>query len=287
MRNLLFSLFAIAVASVAAMTATTALLNAPQRPATVVETAALVDPPEGARIRKQTGDHRGCATGHAGRHTRHRQARERFCRRPGGRRRGRQGSLRRHRGGRAAAGSAIQRGLERELPHQHLTRPCTASTSTTTRCPSHAMASCLRASRWRSRPPTGEARAGAAALATARGRPDEVSLNHWRELGRNEFAARNVAREMIVQLRTLGISERIDAVVAVPADLDPGVLADAAWRAACGRRRYARLRRLGGTGCRGDRRTRPLRVARSGLALRHGHARVGRWRMRGRRSLRE
>ncbi len=71
----------------------------------------------------------------------------------------------------------------------------------------------------------GEARAGAAALATARGRPDEVSLNHWRELGRNEFAARNVAREMLVQLRTLGIAERIDAVVAVPADLDPGVLA--------------------------------------------------------------
>ena len=71
----------------------------------------------------------------------------------------------------------------------------------------------------------GEARAGAAALATARGRPDEVSLNHWRELGRNEAAARNVAREMIVQLRTLGISERIDAVIAVPADLDPGVLA--------------------------------------------------------------
>ncbi|HET9474323.1 MAG TPA: FHA domain-containing protein [Steroidobacteraceae bacterium] len=71
----------------------------------------------------------------------------------------------------------------------------------------------------------GEARAGAAALATARGRPDEVSLNHWRELGRNEIAARNVAREMIIQLRTLGITERIDAVVAVPADLDPGVLA--------------------------------------------------------------
>jgi len=71
----------------------------------------------------------------------------------------------------------------------------------------------------------GESRAGAAALATARGRPDEVSLNHWRELGRSESAARNVAREMIVQLRTLGISERIDAVVAVPADLDAGVLA--------------------------------------------------------------
>src|SRR5262245_63528498 len=69
-----------------------------------------------------------------------------------------------------------------------------------------------------------EARAGAAALATARGRPDEVSLNHWRELGRNESASRHVAREMLVQLRALGISERIDAVVAVPADLDAGVL---------------------------------------------------------------
>jgi hypothetical protein len=71
----------------------------------------------------------------------------------------------------------------------------------------------------------GEARAGAAAMATARGRPDEVSLNHWRELGRNGHdAARNVAREMLIHLRTLGITERIDAVIAVPADLDAGVL---------------------------------------------------------------
>ena len=79
----------------------------------------------------------------------------------------------------------------------------------------------------------GESRAGAAALATARGRPDEVSLNHWRELGRSEPAARNVAREMIVQLRMLKISERIDAVVAVPADLDAGYRHHA-WRAARG-----------------------------------------------------
>ena len=46
MRNLFFSLFAISVAAVAAMTATTAVLNAPQRPASAVETAALVDPPD-------------------------------------------------------------------------------------------------------------------------------------------------------------------------------------------------------------------------------------------------
>jgi hypothetical protein len=70
-----------------------------------------------------------------------------------------------------------------------------------------------------------EPRAGAAAMATARGRPDEVSLTHWRELGRNETAARNVAREVLAQMRTLGITERIDAVIAVPADLDPTALA--------------------------------------------------------------
>ena len=46
MRNIFFSLFAISVAAVAAMTATTAMLNAPQRPTSVVETAALADPPD-------------------------------------------------------------------------------------------------------------------------------------------------------------------------------------------------------------------------------------------------
>jgi len=69
-----------------------------------------------------------------------------------------------------------------------------------------------------------EPRAGTAALATARGRPDEVSLGHLRELGRNEASARNVARELIARLRALGVAERIDAVVAVPADLDVGAL---------------------------------------------------------------
>ena len=66
--------------------------------------------------------------------------------------------------------------------------------------------------------------AGSAALAVSRGRPDEVSLGHWRELGRNETASRNVAREMIAQLHALNITERIEAVVAVPADLDVGAL---------------------------------------------------------------
>ena len=40
-----------------------------------------------------------------------------------------------------------------------------------------------------------EPRFGRAALAAARGRPDLVSLNHWRELGRTDDAARSVAIE--------------------------------------------------------------------------------------------
>lgn len=70
-----------------------------------------------------------------------------------------------------------------------------------------------------------DARFGRVALAVARGRPDEVSLNHWRELGRNEQAARNVALEVHAHLRALGVSDRIEAVVAVPADLDAQALA--------------------------------------------------------------
>jgi len=67
-------------------------------------------------------------------------------------------------------------------------------------------------------------RFGRAALAAARGRPDEVSLSHWRELGRNEAAARNVAIEVHAHLRAQAVSERIEAVVAVPADLDANAL---------------------------------------------------------------
>jgi hypothetical protein len=69
-----------------------------------------------------------------------------------------------------------------------------------------------------------DARFGRVALAVARGRHDEVSLNHWRELGRHESAARNVALEVLSHLRALGINERIEAVVAVPADLDAAAL---------------------------------------------------------------
>lgn len=70
-----------------------------------------------------------------------------------------------------------------------------------------------------------DARFGRVALAVARGRPDEVSLNHWRELGRHEHAARNVALEVQAHLRALNVTERIEAVVAVPADLDAPALA--------------------------------------------------------------
>ena len=70
-----------------------------------------------------------------------------------------------------------------------------------------------------------DARFGRAALAAARGRPDEVSLGHWRELGRGEHAARSVALEMHAHLRALAQTGRVDAVVAVPADLDAAALA--------------------------------------------------------------
>lgn len=71
----------------------------------------------------------------------------------------------------------------------------------------------------------GEPRAGEAALAAARGRPGEVSLTHWRELGRDPAAARNVAREMLTRLHGLQIAGRIDAVIAVPPDMEPPGLA--------------------------------------------------------------
>ncbi len=83
MRNLLFSVFAIAVAAVAAMTATTAMLNAPQRSVPTVETAALAQ--RRARAGQQAGDHRGYAAGHARRYARRCQTRGRFCRRSDGR----------------------------------------------------------------------------------------------------------------------------------------------------------------------------------------------------------
>jgi hypothetical protein len=69
-----------------------------------------------------------------------------------------------------------------------------------------------------------EPRFGRAALAVWRGRPDEVSLNHWRDLGRKENAARQVAREVAALLRALGVAERVDALIAVPADLDTNAL---------------------------------------------------------------
>jgi hypothetical protein len=72
---------------------------------------------------------------------------------------------------------------------------------------------------------TRDARFGRVALAVARGRPDDVSLNHWRELGRDENAARCVALEVHAHLRALGVTERVEAVVAVPADLDTRALA--------------------------------------------------------------
>ena len=46
MKNLLFSLFAIGLAGVAAIAATTAMLNAPVKPRDAVSTAAHIAPPK-------------------------------------------------------------------------------------------------------------------------------------------------------------------------------------------------------------------------------------------------
>lgn len=70
-----------------------------------------------------------------------------------------------------------------------------------------------------------DARFGRDALSVARGRPDEVSLTHWRELTRDPDAARKVALEVHAHLRALAITDRIDAVVAAPSDLDATALA--------------------------------------------------------------
>jgi hypothetical protein len=59
---------------------------------------------------------------------------------------------------------------------------------------------------------TSDPRFGRAALAAARGRPDEVSLSHWRELSSNANAARNVALEVHAHLHALSVTERIEAV---------------------------------------------------------------------------
>jgi hypothetical protein len=75
----------------------------------------------------------------------------------------------------------------------------------------------------------GEARVGRAALSVARGRPDAVALTHWRQLGRETRddgggAARSVALEMLAHFRALGVNERVDAIVAIPSDLDAAAL---------------------------------------------------------------
>lgn len=77
-----------------------------------------------------------------------------------------------------------------------------------------------------------DARFGRVALAEARGRPDDVSLDHWRALGRDDNAARFVALEVHAHLRALNggqgggqnAGDRIEAVVAVPSDLDTAAL---------------------------------------------------------------
>ena len=210
MRHLIFSMFAIALAAVAAIAATTALLNAPMR----------IGPATGSTLRRRECA-AGAGTGAATRHTRARSPANPRRRRAtpdaakpapapadagaaARRRKKGQGSIRGHRARGTAAGPAVQRGLQRELPHEHLT------TNYHVRPPLRSPHAVHRP-RWRAaraRAAGGgttarEPRFGRAALAAARGRPDEVSLGHWRELGRDEIAARNVAVEVHAHLRAL------------------------------------------------------------------------------------
>ena len=165
---------------------------------------------------------------------------------------------------------------------------CTASTSTTTRCPSPAMASCLPLSRWRWRRSTrGRRASGARRWRLARGRPDEVSLTHWRELATQRPTRRATSRSKCTRTcarcgdrphRSRGCRargsgcERVGSLRGAlsAAGVDTRDFLDAATLTAAARRR-----------------SQPLRVARCGLAFGHRDARGRRRRMHLRRSLRQ
>ena len=123
----------------------------------------------------------------------------------------------------------------------------------------------------------GEPRASVrAALAAARGRPDEVSLDHWRELGRDEHArAQRRASKCSRTCARWAVNERIDAVIAVPADLDAPALASLRGALQRGRRGCAGFRRRRDADRGRGRRTQPLRAARGRLAFGDRHARRG------------
>ena len=149
------------------------------------------------------------------------------------------------------------------------------------------MASCSPPSRWRWRRRRANRASGARrspARAAARTR---CRFRTGASLSSNANAARNVALEVHAHLRALSVTERIEAVVAVPADLDAGALT--VLRGALQRRGrgYARLPRFRHAHRRGRGRSQPLRAARCRLAFRHRDARGRRRRMHLRRSLRE
>ncbi len=105
--------------------------------------------------------------------------------------------------------------------------------------------------------------------------------------GATKRAARNVALEVHAHLRALGVSERIEAVVAVPADLDASALTalrGALSAAGVDTRDFLDSATL--TAAAVDR-SQPLRGARCRLAFGNRDARVRRRRMHLRRSLRE
>ena len=134
---------------------------------------------------------------------------------------------------------------------------------------------------------TSDPRFGRAALAAARGRPDEVSLVALaRALEQRQRGAQRRARSACASARAVGHRAHRSRGCRTRRSRC-GALDGPARRAERRGRGYARLPRCRHAHRRGGDRSQPLRAARCGLAFRHGDARGRRRRMHLRRSLRE
>jgi hypothetical protein len=182
----------------------------------------------------------------------------------------------------------IPASASRRIPEPRALTTCTASTSIITTLSVARDGELVASEPLAVETTTRDARFGRAALAAARGRPDEVSLGHWRELGRHEGAARNVALEMHAHLARAGRGRpHRRAVIAVPADLDAAALAALRGALAAAGVDARDFRRFGNAHRRRSRGSQPLRGARYRVALGDGNARRGRRRVQLRGSVHE
>ena len=150
------------------------------------------------------------------------------------------------------------------------------------------MASCSRTSRWRWRPSRRRTARRRAALAAARGRPDEVSLDPLARARpqRGGVAQRGARDDRAAARAGYQRAHRGGGGRAGRSRSRPRLTAlrGALHAAGVDARDFVDA---GGAERGGGRRARPLRAARGRLALGHGHARGGRCRMRRRRILRQ